>query len=107
MVGSWPQLPGAVRLAVREEKMPQYLSIHDEPSVPREKVETRWADLAEESRAVWVKTWYVTDLTKRFCWWDAPDKETLERIFRDHEISWAEIIPVRLTIPSEWRWRED
>lgn len=87
--------------------MPHFMSIHNEPSVPVEKVESRWMNLAQESRAVWIKTWHVLDLTRRFCWWDAPDKKTLEEIFRDSEISWEEIVPVRLTIPSEWRWRED
>jgi hypothetical protein len=87
--------------------MPHYLSIHYEPSVPKEKIESRWTNLAKERRAVWVKTWYGQDLTKRFCWWDAPDLETLEQIFRDYEIAWNEIVQVRLTTPSEWRWRED
>jgi len=98
---------GAVYQEGKEEKMPHYLSIHDEPSVPKEEVESRWTNLAQESRAVWVKTWHALELTRRFCWWDAPDKETLEQIFRDYEITWTEIMPVRLTIPSEWRWRED
>jgi hypothetical protein len=87
--------------------MPHYLSVHNEPSIPKEMVESRWASLAEETSAVWVKTWYLLDLTRRFCWWNSPDSETPERIFLDHEISWDEIIQVRLTIPSEWRWRED
>ncbi|MBI4965212.1 MAG: DUF4242 domain-containing protein [Desulfomonile tiedjei] len=104
---SWPRLPDAICPTREEKKMPHFMSIHNEPSVPVEKVESRWMNLAQESRAVWIKTWHVLDLTRRFCWWDAPDKKTLEEIFRDSEISWEEIVPVRLTIPSEWRWRED
>jgi hypothetical protein len=31
-----------------EKKMPHYLSTHHEPSVTREKLEAKWADLAQE-----------------------------------------------------------
>ena len=87
--------------------MAHYLSIHHEPSVTRDKVESRWIDLANERRAVWVKTWFNHDLGKRFCWWDAPGAETLETVFRDHGVTWEEIIKVDVTTPSDWRWRED
>lgn len=87
--------------------MPHYLSIHNEPSISKELVESRWIELARERRALWVKTWYNVDGARRFCWWDAPDKTTMEQIFKDHNVGWDEIIEVRLTIPSEWRWRED
>jgi hypothetical protein len=90
-----------------EEKMAYYLSIHYEPSVPREKVEGRWIELARERRALWVRTWFNLHVGKRFCWWDAPDKDALEEIFRDHDIPWDEIVQVEHTTPADWVSRED
>jgi hypothetical protein len=90
-----------------EKKMPHYLSTHYEPSVPREKLESKWADLAQERGGIWVKTWFNLQSGRRFCWWDAPSKEALRKIFQKHAVSWEDIIQVELTTPSEWRWRED
>jgi hypothetical protein len=87
--------------------MPHYLAIHNEPAVPREKVAGRWIELAKEGRAIWLKTWYNFDNGRRFCWWDAPHKEALEDIFRDHGVPWEEIIEVEHTTPADWFGRED
>ena len=87
--------------------MAHYLSIHHEPSVTKDEVESRWVELAEERRAVWVKTWFNHDLGERFCWWNADKAETLETVFQDHCVTWEEIIKVDVTTPSDWRWRED
>lgn len=87
--------------------MPYYLSLHYEPSTPKEVVEGRWIELANERRAMWMKTWFNLKAGKRFCWWDAPDKDVLEAVFRDHDVPWENIIRVQLTTPSDWRWRED
>ncbi len=87
--------------------MPHYLSTHYEPSVPKEKLESKWIDLAQERRGTWVKTWFNLQSGRRFCWWDAPSKEALEKIFQEHGVSWEDIVQVELTTPSEWRWRED
>ena len=90
-----------------EQEMPSYLSTHHEPSVPREKLESKWIDLAQERGAIWVKTWFNLRSGKRFCWWDAANRESLEKIFEKHKVSWEDIIKVELTTPSDWRWRED
>jgi hypothetical protein len=87
--------------------MPHYLCTHYEPSVPREKLESKWTDLAQERGAIWVKTWFNLQSGRRFCWWDAPSKETMIIIFQRNDISWEDIIQVEHTTPSEWRWRED
>jgi hypothetical protein len=86
-----------------ERYMTNFLSVHHEPSASREKIEVRWVGLAEENRGIWVKTWYNLDSGKRFCWWEAPAREILEEIFRDHGVTWEEIMPVELTIPSRER----
>jgi hypothetical protein len=87
--------------------MPHYLTIHEEPSATRKQIEARWVKLAEERRAIWVRTWYNFEAGKRFCWWDAPDRETLEEIFKDHGTTWTDICKVKLTTPSDWRWPEE
>jgi hypothetical protein len=87
--------------------MPHYVTVHNEPGVPREIIESRWKVLAQEARAVWVRTWFNLDIGKRFCWWDAPNKEILEAVFNDHAVPWERITQVQLTTPSEWAWRED
>lgn len=87
--------------------MPHYLTIHHEPAAPAEVIESRWIQLSQERRSIWRKTWYNLGLGKRFCWWDAPSRESLEQIFQDHLITWDEIIQVDLTTPSDWTWRED
>jgi len=87
--------------------MPHYLTIHNAPVLSRREIESRWAVLAEERRALWVKTWYNLSDCRRFCWWDAPDGATLEKIFSDHGVNWEEIVKVNITGPSDWRWRED
>ncbi len=87
--------------------MPYYLVVHEEPSVPKETVESRWADLAMEPRAFWLKTWHNLGIGKRYCWWDAMGKEVLEQVFRDHGITWKRIIEVELTTPADWMFRDD
>ena len=96
-----------VFLGKMEETLPYYLVVHEEPSVPRETIESRWVKLAEEQRAFWRKTWHNLSIGKRYCWWDALNKEILEQIFQDHEITWDTITKVELTTPAEWCKRED
>ncbi|MEW6349479.1 MAG: nickel-binding protein [Thermodesulfobacteriota bacterium] len=87
--------------------MPHYLTIHHDPELPRERIEARWIELAQERRALWVKTWFNLSKGKRFCWWDAPNQTALERVFSDHQVTWDEIVKVDITNPSDWRWRDD
>jgi len=97
-----------MRLARKGEWIMQhYLSIHHESETPREVIEKRWSKLAVERRSIWVKTWFHRASGKRFCWWNAPDREMLEAVFRDHGVPWRVIVAVNLTTPAEWRWRED
>ncbi len=87
--------------------MPHYLTIHHDPELPRENIESRWIELAQERRAFWVRTWYNLSAGKRFCWWDAPNQTVLEQVFADHHVTWEEIVKVDITNPSDWRWRDD
>jgi Nickel responsive protein SCO4226-like len=87
--------------------MRNYLSTHYEPQTPTEVIEKRWSTLAVDKRSIWVKTWFHRASGKRFCWWNAPNRETLETVFSDHGVPWKDIIEVKHTTPAEWRWRED
>ncbi len=87
--------------------MPHYLTIHHEPGLSKEDMISRWNLLAEERRALWVRTWFNLSEGRRFCWWDAPNQAALEQIFTDHGVKWQEIVKVKITNSSEWRWRED
>ena len=87
--------------------MPYYLTVHHEPSTPPEVIEGRWHGLALERRAIWMKTWFNVQDGKRFCWWDSPNRDELESIFRDHDVPWDRIVKVNLTTPCDWRWRDD
>jgi len=90
-----------------EATMPYYLTVHYEPSTPPEVIQGRWRDLAQERRAIWIRTWFNFHVGKRFCWWDAPSQEDLEAVFRQYEVPWDRIVQVYLTTPSDWAWRED
>jgi len=87
--------------------MPHYLTIHHEPELSKEDMVSRWSLLAEERRALWVRTWFNLSAGRRLCWWDAPNQAALEQIFTDHGVPWQDIIKVKITHSSEWRWRED
>jgi hypothetical protein len=87
--------------------MPYYLTVHHEPSTAPEVIEGRWHGLAQERRAIWMKTWFNLQDGKRFCWWDSPNRDELESIFRDHDVPWDRIVKVNLTTPCDWRWRDD
>lgn len=87
--------------------MPYYLTIHHEPMLTRQEIESRWVVLAGEPRAFWIKAWFDLSMGRRFCWWDAPNRGTLEQIFADHGVRWEEIVKVNMTDPSQWILRED
>lgn len=83
--------------------MPKYLVTHHETNIDRILLETRWSEAARETRARWQMTLFRSDLGERYCEWDAPNKETLEEIFRDLGIKWSEIVEVEVTEASDWR----
>ncbi len=83
--------------------MPTYLTIHHETALDRVVLESRWTEIAKESRAVWQMTLYNTDQGKRFCEWVAPNPQVIEDTFRELGIKWSEIVEVHVTVASEWR----
>jgi Nickel responsive protein SCO4226-like len=83
--------------------MPKYLTLHEESQVDRILLESRWTELSNDTRAEWVMTLFNTELGLRYCEWDAPNRQAIERIFTDLGIKWTEIIEVEVTRPSDWR----
>jgi Nickel responsive protein SCO4226-like len=82
--------------------MPKYLTIHQENNVDRITLESRWTEIAKDSRAKWQMTLFNTDLGTRYCEWDASNKEHIVEIFKDLGIKWSEIIEVEVTAAPEW-----
>lgn len=83
--------------------MPKFLTVHKESRIDKVTLESRWTEIAKDPRADWQMTLFNMEPGKRFCEWDAPDRETIETIFRELGIKWSEIIEVDVTTASEWR----
>ncbi len=83
--------------------MPRFLTLHNETNLDRVLLESRWTEISMDPRADWHMTLYGLDLGERFCEWEAPDCETIERIFGELGIKFTEIIEVDVTSASDWR----
>jgi len=83
--------------------MPKYLTLHHETSVDKVTLESRWTEIAQDLRAEWKVTLYNLAQGRRFCEWDASNKEVVEEILGKLGIKWTEILEVETTVPSEWR----
>lgn len=81
--------------------MPKYLTIHDETDIDRVTLETRWTEIATDTRAEWQMTLYSVAEGRRFCEWNAPGPEVIEEIFLELGIKWSEIVPVQVTAASD------
>ncbi|MBI4965213.1 MAG: DUF4242 domain-containing protein [Desulfomonile tiedjei] len=83
--------------------MPTFLSIHQENDVDRVTLESRWTEISKDRRALWHMTLFNVELGKRYCEWEAPNRETIEQIFQELGIKWTEILEVGVTLSSRWR----
>lgn len=83
--------------------MPTFLTIHQENHVDRVTLESRWTEISRDRRAAWQMTLFNLELGKRYCEWEAPNKEAIEQIFRELGIKWTEILEVGVTLSSNWR----
>jgi hypothetical protein len=87
----------------KEETMPKFLTLHEESNIDRISLESRWTEISRDPRADWQMTLFNLKLGKRFCEWDAANREILEQIFDELSIPWSEIIEVEVTSSSDWR----
>jgi hypothetical protein len=79
------------------------LTVHEEGGVDRVVLESRWTEIAQDPRADWRMTLYNLDLGRRYCEWDAPNREVVEQILRELGITWSDIVEVEVTTGSRWR----
>jgi hypothetical protein len=91
----------------RGGNMPKYLTVHNETTVDRVLLESRWTEIARrETRAKWQMTLFNMRSGRRYCEWDAPSAQVIEEIFGDLGIKWSEILEVSDTRASDWRFWE-
>ena len=83
--------------------MPKFLTIHREPEKTIEKMEEAYKQLARETTAEWVRTYYRKEDGRRICEWEAPSEESIIVIFKRTGITWDEIIEVEEILPGRWR----
>jgi len=86
-----------------EDTMPTFLTIHYESDVDRVTLESRWTEISRHRRAAWQMTLFNLELGKRYCEWEAPNREAIEQIFLELGIKWSEILEVDVTLSSRWR----
>lgn len=87
--------------------MPKYLTRHEETTVDRVLLESRWTEIAtKETRAIRQMTLFNMHSGRRYCEWDAPSAQVIEEIFRNLGIKWSEILEVDVTKASDWRFWE-
>ncbi|MCC6503697.1 MAG: DUF4242 domain-containing protein [Deltaproteobacteria bacterium] len=83
--------------------MPKFLTIHREPEKTLEKMEEAYKQLAKETTAVWVRTYYRKEDGRRICEWEAPSEESIMVVFKRTGITWDEMIEVEEVLPGRWR----
>ena len=88
-------------------KMKKFMVVHRAPELKWSDVERNWAALAEVEAALWERTWYNKKEGVRYCLWRAPNRETLERVFSDLDVTWESMLQVMETVPEVWRRETD
>jgi len=83
--------------------MPNYLTIHHETLMDKVLLESRWTEISMDTRALWEVTLFNLEQGRRWCEWDAPNRQAIEQIFDDLGIKWTEILEVEVTTASKWR----
>lgn len=83
--------------------MPKFLTIHREPGKSLESMDEAYSQLAKETTAVWVRTFYRREDGTRICEWEAPSEESIIVVFKRTGITWDEIIEVEEVLPGRWR----
>jgi len=71
--------------------------------IDRVLLESRWTEIARDSRAEWQMTLYHADGGKRYCEWKAGGPKVIAEILRGLGVKWSEILETEVTSPSEWR----
>lgn len=90
------------------KQMAKFMVVHNDPNIEWEKVEENWRKLAQLEEVKWDRTFFNRAVGARYCLWFAPDKEKLERVFKDLSISFESVVEVEETVPDMWgkKWEE-
>lgn len=83
--------------------MPKYLTIHHETLIDKVLLESRWTEISMDTRALWEMTLFNLEQGRRWCEWDAPNRQVIEQIFDELGIKWTEILEVEVTTASKSR----
>ena len=78
--------------------MPRFIATHTMPASEEALVKMAKEDAPKyaETGVTWVRTYCDFDNNKFFCEWEAPDKEAIEKIFKETNTPYDEIFAVRL-----------
>ena len=87
--------------------MKKFMVVHRAPGLNWAEVEEKWIALAKVEAALWERTWYNKKEGVRYCLWRAPDKETLEKVFADLDVTWESMLQVLETVPDVWKTEMD
>ena len=83
---------------MKEVMMPRFMVTHTMSNSEEALVKSAKEDAPKFSEAgvTWVRTYCDFDGNKFFCEWEAPNKEAIEKIFKDANFPFDDIYPVRL-----------
>ncbi len=89
-------------------KMKNFMVVHKNPGVDCNVVQSNWRKLAKMESSIWVRTYFNEDEGMRYCLWLANNKNDLDKIFNEINVSYESILPVEETVPDLWgeAWEE-
>ena len=77
--------------------MPRFIAVHSVSFTGEDliKIAKEAAPKWKEAGINWIRTYCDFDDDKHFCEWEAPNKEGIEQIFKDLDVSFDAIYPVK------------
>ena len=68
-------------MRMKMAKMQKYMMVHNDATIPWEKVEENWTKLANVENATWVRTCFNREKGMRYCVWMAAAENELKKYF--------------------------
>ncbi len=85
--------------------MPKYMIIHHkDPQFVSHHINLACKICAREKRASWKRAYYNLKEGRIFCEWEAPDRDTLEKILKEDGLPCEEMVEVNVLTPEECAW---
>jgi hypothetical protein len=82
--------------------MKKYMVVHRDPNISWDVVQENWAKLANITSANWIRTSFNKKEGVRYCVWLSTNKEKLQMIFKELNVSWESIMEIEETTPDLW-----